>query len=99
MRTPRTQRCINLTRVSSMLLHYKPIAERPGDLPTVIPKSTMTRGMNIIKNTFHISSYVRGLPYVKATVGGFIYESNRWVFGWTKYRHGQRRPSARAFAK
>eukprot|EP00959_Pyramimonas_sp_CCMP1952_P025594 537359-Pyramimonas_sp.AAC.1 len=39
------------------------------------------------------------MPYVSMTSDGSTYENNWWVLRWTKYHHGLRWASARAFAK
>eukprot|EP00959_Pyramimonas_sp_CCMP1952_P313800 6568698-Pyramimonas_sp.AAC.1 len=53
-----------------------PLAERPDYRRASTPKSTMTRGVNTIKRTFHISSCVGKLPCASGTFDGSIYENN-----------------------
>eukprot|EP00959_Pyramimonas_sp_CCMP1952_P002460 50882-Pyramimonas_sp.AAC.1 len=63
---------------SSALLFYNVAAERQDYRPTSILMSTTTRGMNTARKTFHTSSYVEGLPYVKMTSDCLDYENN-WL--------------------
>eukprot|EP00959_Pyramimonas_sp_CCMP1952_P300924 6295716-Pyramimonas_sp.AAC.1 len=49
----------------------QPICRTTG-LPSSIHKSTMTRGMNTMRETFHLSRVVGGLPCVKMTSDGFL---------------------------